>query len=110
MPTPFADLEARVNASVFRHMTNATASFTPAGGGDSVDDVEVVFDAARAMEDELGVVSLRPVLQLPPGAVPGLATGYTADLVGAFGTGSYKVRQVLPIAEGGWQTVVLAGA
>lgn len=110
MPVPFAALETRVNAAVFSKLTNATADFTPAIGS-PVPGVEVVFDAARATEDEeTGVIIQRPELSMPPGSVPGLAVDDTLSISGAFGAGSYVVRRVLPVAEGGWLKLVLAKA
>jgi hypothetical protein len=33
MPTPFADLEDRVNSAIAERMANAVATWTPSGGG-----------------------------------------------------------------------------
>ncbi len=48
MPTPFAALEARVNAGVFARLANATADF---GGGNVVDGIfEDEYIAALGIE------------------------------------------------------------
>lgn len=106
----FAALEQKVNASVFAHMANAAATFTPAVG-DPVADVAVVFDAASAIEDPTtGTIVLKPALLMDALLASSLTVGDDASIVGTWGTGDYKVRQVLPLAEGGMRRVVLARA
>lgn len=106
MPQPFAALESKVNASVFKHLANAEAAFTPAGGGAAI-VVDVIFDVAQAVVDpETGVVVTRPGLSMPGAAVPGIAQGYGVLIAGV----DYLVRTHPQLAEGGWRQVELARA
>lgn len=103
MPQPFAALEAKATASVFKHLANAQASFTPAGGGAAV-LADVVFDAALGIVDEAGVVVSRPALTLPVAAVPALTQGYGVMV----GGDDYVVRSVIRQAEGSHLVAELA--
>lgn len=105
MPQPFAALEAKANVSVFKHMANAAASFTPAGGGDAV-LADVVFDAAMGLVDDNGVVVTRPAITMPVALVPGLTQGYGVVI----GGNSYLVRSVVQRAEGSHLVAELARA
>lgn len=100
----FADVEARVNASVFKALTNATAVYTPSVG-DPV-SFAIVFDAAGAVIDEFGTVAQQPRLSMQPSAFSTLEEGMTL----AIRSESYKVRTIAPLDEGGWQRVMLARA
>ena len=107
----FADAEVRATAAVFGRLVNASASFahvgiiTPVVGN-------VVFDSALAYVDEAGVVSNRPALMMTPDVAPLTAEGDSVSLTslaeGAAALGTYRVRSVLPQAEGGMQRVTLA--
>jgi len=65
MPAPFAALEARVNASVFSRMANASALL----GGVSVDGI---FDGGYqlATVGAAGMAGSLPSFTVPTGAVP----------------------------------------
>jgi hypothetical protein len=109
----FASAEARATAAIFRRFPNAQASFlhtgviTPVVGN-------VVFDAAYAVVDEFDVVVNRPALLKTPDVAPLTAEGDSITLTrlddAATALGVYKVRAVLPVAEGGYQRVTLAKA
>jgi len=109
----FADIEARATAAVFRRLVNAAASFAHTGVMTPVVG-NVVFDPALAHVDDYGVVSNRPALMMTPDVAPLTAEGDTVTLTrldaAATVLGSYKVRSVLPQAEGGMQRVTLAQA
>jgi hypothetical protein len=106
----FADTEARATAAIFRRFPNASASFvhgliTPVVGN-------VVFDPAYSTVDQFGVVVNQPVLLKTPDVAPLTAEGDSITLTqlddAATALGTYKVRAVLPVAEGGYQRVTLA--
>jgi len=108
----FADAENRATAAVFRRFPNATASFAHVGVITPV-VANVVFDPALAVVDaDLGVVVNRPALLMTPDAAPLTAEGDSVTLTRLTGAaealGTYKVRAVLPIGEGGMQRVTLA--
>lgn len=111
----FADIEARATAAIFRRVVNAQASFTHAGVPTPV-VCDVVFDSARTVVDEaLGVVTNRPEVTMTPDAAPLTAEGDTVVLTHTVSDtvvplGTFKVRSVLPVAEGGMQHVALAKA
>lgn len=98
----FAALQTRVNAACFKHINTGDLTFTPPVGA-SV-QARAVFDAAMAHVDDMGVATYRPGIRMETGLVAGLAEGWTV-LANAT---TYAVRQVLPLAEGGMQHVVLA--
>lgn len=100
----FADVEARANASVFKTLTNATATYTPAVG-DPV-SFGVVFDPAGAIIDDFGTVAQQPRFAMQPAAFTALEEG----MVLAIRSVDYQVRSVVPLDEGGWQRVTLARA
>lgn len=109
----FAAAEARANAAVFRRLANAQAAFAHAGGGTA--QCNVVFDPARAdVTADSGVLVTRPVLMMQPDAAPLAAEADTVVLTrldaAATPLGSYVVRSVAPLAEGGMQRLVLAQA
>lgn len=104
MAAPFAWLEQRVNRALHKHLTNAIATWTPAGGGDSV-DTAVIFDRARGEVDENGVVVHQPTLDLlDVAAWPAVREGDDITIDGA----SYVVRSVVPDGDGGLLTITLA--
>lgn len=96
----FADVEARVNASVFKKLANAVA--TPAIGS----PFDIVFDAAGSVVDDLGVVVQTPMFEVPTVAVASLSDGSDLTIGGA----PYRVRQKLPLDEGLRTRVILAEA
>jgi hypothetical protein len=108
----FADVEARVNASIFAKLANARATYTPAGPALPV-EFPVVFDAAGGLVDEVGVVTQAPHFTMAPAALSnmeeGMALSIRADITGA-PSAAYVVRQVIPLDEGGRQRVVLSRA
>lgn len=64
MPTPFAALEARLNASAIKRMANARVSL---GGA----DVDVVFDNPSAVSGGgLGMQTTAPTLEMLTAQVP----------------------------------------
>ena len=104
MPTPFARLQQRVNSALRKHLPNATATWTPAGGGASV-DADVIFDEASGVISEQGVVVQRPVLELLDVTLwPGVADG---DGVAIDGT-DYVVRSAVPDGDGEILVIALA--
>lgn len=66
MATPFAALEARINAAVDQHLSNATADF---GGGVTVDGL-----FSMAFIEQQGVEGLRPVFSVSTSALPTVPT------------------------------------
>lgn len=65
----FAALEARVNASVFKHMANAQATVD----GNPVD---VIFDGAYVTSDVgMGMANARPAITLATSDVPATPNG-----------------------------------
>lgn len=107
----FADTEARATAAIFRRLPNARASFQHAGVITPV-VANVVFDPAFSAVDEFDVVVNRPALLMTPDSAPLTAEGDTIALTrldeAATALGTYKVRAVLPQAEGGMQRLTLA--
>jgi len=93
MATPFAALEARCAAAVFKHMANATGTFTASGTA-----VDGILDApgVNAMVGELGMASVAPTFTLPSASVPASPVGNTL-VIGAV---SYVVTQHLPDGTG----------
>lgn len=65
MPAPFAALEARSTAAVFRHLANTEVQLLDR-------QVPAIFDAAYATAGvgTLGMASTRPVLLMPSSSVP----------------------------------------
>ena len=106
----FAHIEARATAAIFRRFPNAQASFVHAGPVTVVG--HVVFDPAYAVVDEFDVVVNQPVLLKTPDVAPLTAEGDLITLTrlddASTALGTYKVRAVLPVAEGGYQRVTLA--
>lgn len=77
---PFASIEARSAAAVFRHLANARAQITQLDGG--VDEISVIFEEPYA-EGSVGLVGMactqpsaialsRPVADLPVGNAIGI--------------------------------------
>ena len=106
----FAAAETRTNASVFKHLANALAVHTP-GVGSPV-EFAAVFDPAGGIVDEFGVVSQVPQLTMQPAAFSTLEDGMALVIrkndAAQTPIGSYTVRSVVPLAEGGFQRVTLA--
>jgi hypothetical protein len=91
---PFAAREARVNAATIRHLANALAVYTPAGGVAFLDPVPVIFDAAYVTIDDKGVASSHPAVTIDLVNVPTPKQGDTYELNGT----TYAV--VEPMADG----------
>lgn len=90
MPAPFAALEARVNAAVFKRLANADATLNGV-------PVQGIFDAEYALEDlGGGVAASGPVFTLASSAVPANVAGATL-VVGAV---TYKVVEPMPDGTG----------
>ena len=99
----FAAIEARTTAAAFRRLVNAQCAFPGALSGG------VVFDAAGLIED--GVQTTQPSFLMQHSVAPLTAEGDDLvinapelNLVSA----AFRVRSVVPIAEGGMQRVTLA--
>jgi hypothetical protein len=88
MPTPFAAIEARINAAVTSHLANATADF---GGGVVV---EGMLDAAYT--DAMGMAGTRPRLRIIASTVPADAEGAAITI----GGNGYTVETVRPDGYG----------
>lgn len=80
MPTPFAALEARVNAAACARLANASADF---GGGVVVDGI---FDNAYAAADLMS--GAEPAFQAPSASLSGVARGTALTINGT----AYLVR------------------
>lgn len=106
----FAEAEARVNTSVFKTLRNAFAVYTP-GVGSPV-EFPVVFDPAGGVVDEYGVVAQVPQFTMQPASFSALEEGMALALrkndAAETPIGTYLVRSVVPLSEGGWQRVSLA--
>lgn len=93
MPTPFAALEARVNASCMSHLANAVATWQAAGGGDPVDADVIVplpyFDNAASAIDAVDHI------RCFSSTFPACAGGDTITLDNGR---EYRVRSVEPEA------------
>ena len=104
MATPFARLQQRVNNALRKHLPNATATWTPAGGGAGV-DADVIFDEARGVISDQGVVVQQPVLELLDVSLwPGAAEGDAVAIDGV----SYVVRSAVPDGDGEILVIALA--
>lgn len=70
MPTPFAALESRSTAAVFKHLSNASALLN--GGA-----VTGIFDAAyeQGSAGAMGMASTMPMFTLPSDSVPANPVG-----------------------------------
>lgn len=96
MATPFARLQQRVNNALRKHLPNATATWTPASGGAGV-DADVIFDEARGVISDQGVVVQQPMLELLDVSLwPGVASD---DSIVIDGT-EYLVRSAVPDGDG----------
>lgn len=84
MPTPFAALEARINAAVDQHLSNATAVFA---GGATVDGL-----FSMAFVEQLGVEGMRPIFSVRDAALPAVTHG-TAVTINAT---AYRVVGIQP--------------
>lgn len=90
MPAPFAALEVRVNAAVFKRLANADATLNGVA-------VQGIFDAAYALEDVGGGVAVSgPVFTLASSAVPANVAGATLVVGGV----TYKVVEPMPDGTG----------
>lgn len=89
MPTPFAALEARVNAAVFAHLANATADF---GGGVVVDGV---FDNAYAIAFD-ALAGTAPMFRCEAPAVSSVTVGQGVSIGGV----GYEVVDLQPDGAG----------
>ncbi len=94
----FDSVEARVNASVFKALANATASWS------GVDAINVVFDPSGAFVDDVGVLTYQPMFEAPSTSLGALSEGVDIVVRGE----NYRVRQVQPLDEGLRTRVVLA--
>lgn len=98
----FAAVEARANASVFKHLANATASFYTLSG--EVQSFPVVFDAAMGFVDGIGVETLAPGFTVQWDLLPELPCDVILEIRGV----EYRVRGQIQRAEGGLARVPLA--
>lgn len=98
----FAAIEARANASVFKLLANATASYYTRSG--EARDFPIVFDAAMGFVDGIGVETLAPGFTVQREAFPDLPDGTVLHIKG----GQYLIRSAIPQAEGGSLRVQLA--
>lgn len=108
----FADIEQRATAAVFKTLTNATATFPPVDDADPV-VADVVFDAALGTIDDLGIQTLQPSFMAKAEVAVLAAEGMTLTLDAAplsIVAAPYKVRAVIPQAEGAMSRVILARA
>jgi len=106
VPPDFGLMEERANAAIFRALSNATAILPG-----QVEPEPVVFDPARGEEDDMGVQTVRPALQLRPARATGLQEGLTLQITTQAQPawdGEYRVRSITPRAEGGLALVMLA--
>lgn len=106
MPTPFASIEARVNAAVFAHLPNAVASWVPAGSVAAPVDADVIFDEAADAGVEFETIVRAPTLLVQDTAWPGLGEG---DAI-AVGAKAYKVRTAEPVGDGRFVSITLVRA
>lgn len=86
MSTPFAALEARLNAAVDQHLANATADF---GGGVTVDGL-----FSNAFVEQFGVEGLRPVFSACTTALPAVSHSTTVTI----NSEAYRVVGIQPDA------------
>lgn len=100
----FATREARANAAVFKHLANARATLTPAGGSPG-SEVPVILDPARGVVDADGAITYQPVLDVQASHWPAVSDG---DGVAVVGGASYRVRSVLAEGDSAIVTVTLA--
>lgn len=93
MATPFAALESRCTAAVFKRLANAVGTFTASGAV-----VDGIFDAAgtTAMVGDIGMASVAPVFTLPSASVPTSPVGASMTINSV----SYVVVQHLPDGTG----------
>lgn len=96
MATPFAALEARVNAAVDQHLANATADF---GGGVTVDGL-----FSMAFVEQQGVEGLRPVFNVSAAALPAVSHSTTVTINAV----AYRVVGIQP--DAGRTTLLLERA
>lgn len=100
-----------MNASVYKSLKNANATFTPGVGAPTT--FPVVFDAAGGVIDEFGVSTTQPMLTMQPAEFSTLEEGMELSIAkndqAATPVGNFRVRSVVPLDEGGWQRVTLAG-
>lgn len=89
MTTPFAALEARVSASVFAHLANASADF---GGGVVVDGL---FDVANASAFDL-VGGVEITFQAPTVQLSGVLEGAAVSIDAV----TYTVKETLHAGRG----------
>lgn len=102
----FGPMEERANAAIFRALSNATAVLPG-----QVEPEPIIFDPARGEEDDMGVQTVRPALQIRPSRAGSLAEGdviQVATQSQPAWDGSYRVRSMTPRAEGGLAVVMLA--
>jgi len=106
----FAAIEARATSAVFKVLTNATATFPAIGAADPV-VADVVFDAALGTIDDNGIQTLQPSFMAKAEVAVLAAEGMTLTLDAAplsIVAAPYKVRAVIPQAEGAMSRVILA--
>jgi hypothetical protein len=70
MPAPFAALQTRINAAVFRRLANALATINGA-------QTDVIFDNGYALGNvgAIGMASTEPTITLPTASVPASPKG-----------------------------------
>lgn len=108
----FADLEVRATAAVFKRLVNATVTFPPVADADPV-VADVVFDAALGTIDDNGIQTLQPSFMATAEVASLAAADMTLTLDAAplsIVAAPYKVRAVIPQAEGAMSRVILARA
>ncbi|WP_421885155.1 head-tail joining protein [Methylibium sp.] len=106
MPTPFASVEARVNAAVFRHLPNAVASWVPAGSVAAPVDADVIFDEAADSGVEFETIVQAPTLLVQDTAWLGVGEGDAITI----GIKAFKVRTAEPVGDGRFVSVTLVRA
>lgn len=108
----FADIEARTTAAVFKRLANATVTFPPVDAAEPV-VADVVFDAALGTVDDRGIQTLQPSFMAAADVALLAAEDMTLTLDAAplsIVAASYKVRAIIPQAEGAMSRVILARA
>lgn len=88
MTSPFAALQADVNAAVVAHLANATADF---GGGVVVDGL-----FSNAYIDAFGMAGSRPQIDVLTSALTGIAAGAALSVGGV----AYTVAEIHPDGTG----------
>lgn len=103
MPTPFADLELRVNSACIEHLANAVASWTPAGGGGAV-EADVIAPLPYHGVDDGGLLQHVQTIRVGQDTWPDAAADDAVQLRGD----EYVIRTVEREAAGGLKRIALA--